>query len=75
MFSTIYIVMEKSQNNQNLENAKQEEKLNEERKHIYKFILNPFSFESSNHFNKIHKRRFHSFGCIHELGNLPGAML
>ena len=67
--------MEKSQNNQNLENAKQEEKLNEERKHIYKFILNPFSFESSNHFNKIHKRRFQSFGCIHELGKLPGAML
>ncbi len=66
--------MEKSQKNQNLENAKQEEKLNGERKHIYKFIFNPFSFESSNHFNKIHKRKFHSFGCIHELGKLPGAM-
>jgi len=67
--------METNHNTQNLENAKLEEKLSEERKHIYKFIFNPFSFESSNHFNKIHKRRFHSFGCIHELGKLPGAML
>jgi len=66
--------MEKNQNNQKLENAKLEE-MNEERKHIYKFIFNPFSFESSNHFNKIHKRRFHSFGDIHQLGKLPGAML
>jgi len=46
-----------------------------DRKHIYKFILNPFSFESSHHFNKIHKRKFNSFGCIHELKKLPGAML
>lgn len=46
-----------------------------DRKHIYKFILSPFSFESSNHFNKIHKRKFNSFGCIHELKKLPGAML
>lgn len=67
--------MEKSQANQNLKNAKEDENLNEERKHIYKFILAPFSFESSHHFNKIHKRRFHSFGCIHDLGKLPGAML
>ncbi|RNL54561.1 hypothetical protein D7004_07160 [Pedobacter jejuensis] len=45
------------------------------RKHIYKFILLPFSFESSNHFNKIHKRKFNSFGCIHELRKLSGSML
>jgi len=45
------------------------------RKHIYKFILLPFSFESSHHFNKIHKRKFNSFGCIHELRKLSGSML
>jgi hypothetical protein len=67
--------METNQINQNQENDQPEIRLDEERKHIYKFIFNPFSFESSNHFNKIHKRRFHSFGCIHELGKLPGAML
>ncbi|MEH3115781.1 hypothetical protein [Pedobacter terrae] len=66
--------METNRNNQHQENAKSGQKLNEKRKHIYKFILNPFSFESSNHFNKIHKRKFHSFGDIHELGKLPGAM-
>lgn len=67
--------METNQIYQNQENEQPVNKLDEERKHIYKFIFNPFSFESSNHFNKIHKRRFHSFGCIHELGKLPGAML
>ncbi len=41
-------------------------KLSDERKHIYKFLLAPFSFESSNHFTKVHKRKFLSFGCIHE---------
>lgn len=66
--------METNEINQNQENAESKMKHNDERKHIYKFILSPFSFESSNHFNKIHKRRFHSFGCIHELGKLPGAM-
>ncbi|MFC3562455.1 hypothetical protein [Pedobacter jamesrossensis] len=66
--------METNQINQNLENAESATKQSIERKHIYKFILSPFSFESSNHFNKIHKRRFHSFGSIHELGKLPGAM-
>ncbi|KLT65597.1 hypothetical protein AB669_11030 [Pedobacter sp. BMA] len=40
-------------------------KLSDERKHIYKFILAPFSFESSNHFTKVHKRKFLSFGSIH----------
>lgn len=45
------------------------------RKHIYKFILLPFSFESSQHFNKIHKRKFNSFGCIHEFRKLSGSML
>ncbi|WP_316830067.1 hypothetical protein [Pedobacter aquatilis] len=50
-------------------------KLPEERKHIYKFILLPFSFESSHHFNKIHKRKFNSFGCIHDLRKLAGSML
>ncbi|RDC55566.1 hypothetical protein DU508_14895 [Pedobacter chinensis] len=65
--------MKNDQINPELNNAKPEEKL--DRKHIYKFILNPFSFESSNHFNKIHKRRFNSFGCIHEIKKLPGAML
>lgn len=59
----------------NQENAQNEIKLEEERKHIYKFILNPFSFESSHHFNKIHKRKFNSFGCIHEIKKMPGAML
>jgi len=65
--------MKNDQINPELNNAKPEEKL--DRKHIYKFILNPFSFESSHHFNKIHKRRFNSFGCIHEIKKLPGAML
>ncbi|RZK17225.1 MAG: hypothetical protein EOO86_13090 [Pedobacter sp.] len=55
----------------NLENGKSLE----DRKHIYKFILSPFSFESSHHFNKIHKRKFNSFGCIHDLRKLSGSML
>lgn len=46
-----------------------------DRKHIYKFILLPFSFEASHHFNKIHKRRFNSFGCIHDFRKLSGSML
>ncbi len=46
-----------------------------DRKHIYKFILTPFSFESSHHFNKIHKRKFNSFGCIHDFRKLSGSML
>ena len=59
----------------NSENSGLNEKLSVDRKHIYKFILSPFSFESSHHFNKIHKRKFNSFGCIHELRKLPGAMM
>lgn len=55
----------------NLENGKSQEG----RKRMYKFILAPFSFESSHHFNKIHKRKFNSFGCIHELRKLSGSML
>ena len=55
----------------NLEN----EKSQEDKKRIYKFIFAPFSFESSHHFNKIHKRKFNSFGCIHELRKLSGSML
>jgi len=55
----------------NLENGKSQV----DRKRIYKFILAPFSFESSHHFNKIHKRKFNSFGCIHELRKLSGSML
>jgi len=45
------------------------------KKHLYRFILLPFSFESSHHFNKIHKRKFNSFGCIHDLRKLSGSML
>lgn len=45
-----------------------------EKKHVYNFALNSFSIESSNHFNKIHKRRFHSFGCGHEPGTIPGGL-
>ncbi|WP_421938899.1 hypothetical protein [Pedobacter sp.] len=46
---------------------------NQDKKHARIFDLSTFSIETSNHFNKIHKRRFHSFGCIHEIGNIPGA--
>lgn len=67
--------METPQNNLNPGESLPGGAFNNERKHIYKFILNPFSFQSSQHFNKIHKRRFNSFGCIHELGKLPGAMM
>ena len=66
--------MENYENNlepKNLETVK----LSDERKHIYKFILAPFSFESSHHFNKIHKRKFNSFGCIHDFRKLSGSML
>ncbi|WP_231491488.1 hypothetical protein [Pedobacter sp. Leaf170] len=55
--------------------SENEQQAKTERKHIYKFILAPFSFESSHHFNKIHKRKFNSFGCIHDLRKLPGAMM
>ncbi|WP_157274893.1 hypothetical protein [Pedobacter sp. Leaf194] len=65
---------------ENQETTPQSANLEEERalngrKHIYKFILLPFSFESSHHFNKIHKRKFNSFGCIHEFRKLSGSML
>ncbi|WP_139180110.1 hypothetical protein [Pedobacter rhizosphaerae] len=43
------------------------------KKHPHTFILSTSSIATSDHFNKIHKRRFHSFGCIHEIGNIPGA--
>ncbi|WP_265856549.1 hypothetical protein [Pedobacter sandarakinus] len=66
--------METNPENQPQKNLSNADETPLSRKHIYKFILDPFSFESSHHFNKIHKRRFNSFGCIHELGKLPGAM-
>ena len=67
--------MENYQSKSEQENPRSENLEKTGRKHIYKFILAPFSFESSHHFNKIHKRKFNSFGCIHELRKLPGAML
>lgn len=73
--SSKLVVMENDQTNAHPETSGLSEKLSEDRKHIYKFILSPFSFESSHHFNKVHKRKFNSFGCIHELRKLPGAML
>ena len=67
--------MENYQSKSEQENPQFEKLEKTERKHIYKFILLPFSFESSHHFNKIHKRKFNSFGCIHELRKLSGSML
>lgn len=69
------IVMENDQVNPNLEHSAEKEKLNTGKRHVFNFILTSFSIESSSHFNKVHKRRFHSFGNIHQLGKLPGAML
>ncbi|MDN3585242.1 hypothetical protein QWY86_01080 [Pedobacter aquatilis] len=66
--------MENHQTKSAMQNSEADKTEKLERKHIYKFILAPFSFESSHHFNKIHKRKFNSFGCIHELSKLPGAM-
>lgn len=37
-----------------------------------RILLNSFSGESSNHFNKIHKRSTHAFGCGHEPGAIKG---
>ena len=65
--------MENDQINQDQE--AESKNLNSGKKHVFNFILTSFSIESSNHFNKVHKRRFHSFGCIHEFKKLPGAML
>ncbi|MBC6111348.1 hypothetical protein ACFOG5_08755 [Pedobacter fastidiosus] len=67
--------MENDQVNQNSEHNAEQEKLNPAKKHVFNFILTSFSIESSSHFNKVHKRKFHSFGNIHDLGKLPGAML
>ncbi|WP_316736530.1 hypothetical protein [Pedobacter aquatilis] len=67
--------MENYQSKSEQENPQSEKLEKTERKHLYKFILAPFSFESSHHFSKIHKRKFNSFGCIHDLSKLPGAML
>ncbi len=64
--------METNQVTQNQDNVQSENKLIGERKHIYN--SSKFSFESSHHFDKVHKRKFHSFGSIHELVKLPGAM-
>ncbi len=66
--------METNQMNRKLENVFQSEIKNQDKKHVFNFSLNSFSIESSSHFNKAHKRRFHSFGCIHQQGKLPGAM-
>lgn len=66
--------METDQVNQELSVVILSENKPQGKKHTFNFILTSFSIESSNHFNKVHKRRFHSFGCIHEQGKLPGAM-
>lgn len=67
--------MENDQINQVSEYESQPEKHVQAKKHAFSFILASFSIECTNHFNKVHKRRFHSFGDIHQLGKLPGAML
>jgi hypothetical protein len=43
-------------------------KLNSGKKQLHFFVLSTLSNESTKHFNKVHKRKFYSFGCGHEPG-------
>lgn len=44
------------------------EKLASGKKNMYPYKLSFNATASSDHFNKAHKRKFPSFGCIHEVG-------
>jgi len=53
--------------------AAQGSELSSGKKQGYNLAIGSFCIDSTGHFNKVHKRRFHSFGCIHQFGHSPGA--